>query len=152
MTKLEFYEALHVIAAVIWVGGGFIMQLFALRAQAANAHTRSWFFRNTEWIGQRFFLPSSIVILITGFLMLGDLPYDLGDGWVLFGFIVIVLSAITGAGFLGPESGRIGKLVESEGFDSPEVTRRYARLLTISRIESLLLFLVVADMVAKPGA
>jgi uncharacterized membrane protein len=151
VNKLEFYTTLHVFGAVIWVGGGLIMQLFALRAQSADAGTRAWFFRNTEFLGQRVFLPSTIVILVTGLLMLGELPYDLGDGWVLFGFIVIILSAITGAGFLGPESGRIGKLVEAEGFDSPEVGRRYSRLLTISRIESLLLFLVIADMVAKPG-
>ena len=152
MTKLEFYEALHVIAAVIWLGGGFTLQLLALRAGRADESTRTFVFRSAEWIGQRFFLGSSLVLLVTGFLMLGDLPYDLGDGWVLFGFIVIVLSTLTGAGFLGPESGRIGGLVEEQGFNSPEVQRRYSRLLTVSRIESLLLFLVVADMVARPGA
>jgi len=65
---------------------------------------------------------------------------------------VIILSAIAGAGFLGPESGRIGKLVESEGFDSPEVRRRFRRVLTVSRVELILLFLVIADMVVKPGA
>jgi uncharacterized membrane protein len=151
MTKLEFYEALHVIAAIIWLGGGFLLQLLAVLATRADESTRMFIFRSAEWIGQRFFLGSTVVILVTGFLMLGELPYDLGDGWVLFGFIVIILSAITGAGFLGPESGRIGNLLETSGFNSPEVQQRYTRLLTIARIESLLLFLVVADMVARPG-
>jgi uncharacterized membrane protein len=152
VTKLEFYLALHLFGVVIWLGGSLMMQLFALRAETASADTRAFVFRSVEWIGQRFFLPSSIVILVTGFLMLGELPYGLGDGWVSFGFAVIILSSIVGAGFLGPESGRVSKLVDSDGFDSPEVQRRYSRLLTIGRIELLLLFLVVADMVAKPGA
>jgi uncharacterized membrane protein len=151
VNKLEFYEAVHVIAAVIWVGGGFTLQLLALLAGRAGEDTRVFVFRSAEWIGQRFFLGSALVILVTGFLMLGDLPYDLGDGWVLFGFIVIILSTITGAGFLGPESGRIGKLTGEHGFNSPEVRQRYSRLLTVARIESLLLFLVIADMVARPG-
>ena len=124
---------------------------FALRAQQAG-DSRQFVFRNIEWIGQRFFLPSSVVILVTGLLMVGELDLSLGDGWISFGFAVIILSAVTGAGFLGPESGRIGKLVESEGFESPEVQRRYRRIMTISRIELFLLFLVIADMVAKPGA
>jgi uncharacterized membrane protein len=151
MNKLEFYEALHVIAVVIWLGGAFILQLFALLAVRAGEDNRVFVFKSAEWIGQRFFLGSSIVVLVTGFLMLSELPYDLGDGWVLFGFIVIILSAITGAAFLGPESGRIAKLMETESFGSEAVQARYQRLLTIARIELVLLFLVVADMVAKPG-
>ena len=151
MNKLEFYEALHVIAVVIWLGGGFLLQLLAVLARGAAEDTRVFVFRSAEWIGQRFFMGSAIVVLVTGFLMLGDLPYDLGDGWILFGFIVIILSTITGAGFLGPESGRIGKLTGELGFYTPEVQPRYSRLLLVARIESLLLFLVIADMVAKPG-
>ena len=154
MTKFELYLALHVIAVVIWVGGALVMQLFVGRAQrVGSVDSRAFVFSNIEWIGQRFFLPSSIVILVTGLLMVGDLEaYSLSDGWISFAFAVILLSAITGAGFLGPESGRIGKLVDSEGFDSPEVQRRYRRILAISRVELVLLFVVIADMVIKPGA
>jgi uncharacterized membrane protein len=152
MTGLEFYEALHVMAVVIWLGGAFVLQLFALLAARATEESRVFVFKSAEWIGQRFFLGSSIVVLVSGFLMLGELPYGLGDGWVLFGFIVILLSAATGAGFLGPESGRIAKLMETETFGSAPVQARYQRLLTLARIELLLLFLVVADMVARPGA
>src|SRR3954454_5231591 len=150
MNKLEFYEALHVLAAVVWVGGGFTLQLLALLARRAAEGRRGFILRSAGGLGQRFFLGSSVVVLVTGFLMLGELPYDLGDGWVLFGFIVIILSALTGAAFLGPASGRVGKLTAERGFNSPEVQQRYSRLLTIARIESLLLFLVIADMVARP--
>jgi hypothetical protein len=53
--------------------------------------------------------------------------------------------------YFGPESGRLGRLVGELGVDDPEVRARMKRLLMISRIELVLLVLVVADMVAKPG-
>jgi hypothetical protein len=70
---------------------------------------------------------------------------------VTFGFIVWLLSFIAGAGFLGPESGRLGKLVEERGPEDAEYQRRLARIFLISRIELLLLILVVLDMTVKPG-
>jgi hypothetical protein len=39
----------------------------------------------------------------------------------------------------------------SHGADSPEVQRRIARVVTISRIELVILIAVILDMVLKPG-
>ena len=60
-------------------------------------------------------------------------------------------SFITGVAFLGPESGRIGKMLEEQGADDPEAQARIARILVVSRIELTLLVLIVLDMVSKPG-
>jgi hypothetical protein len=57
---------------------------------------------------------------------------------------------IVGAGFLGPESGRIGKIIEREGLESPEAQWRIARILLISRAELVILLTVVVNMVVKP--
>ena len=71
--------------------------------------------------------------------------------WRTFGFIVWLLSFIVGAGYLGPESGRLSKLVEERGPEDPEYLRRLGRIFVVSRIELLLLILVVLDMAVKPG-
>ena len=60
--------------------------------------------------------------------------------------------AEVGSSFLGPESGRIAKIVETEGAASPNAQARIKRIFLISRIELVLLLLVVIDMVVKPGA
>ena len=52
----------------------------------------------------------------------------------------------------GPESGRIGKLVEQHGPEHPEVTSRITRILAVSRVELVLLIAVVFAMVVKPFA
>jgi hypothetical protein len=98
-------------------------------------------------------LPSSLALVIIGFILLhvSAGAYDLGKGWVTFGFIVWLLSAGAGALYLGPESGRLGKMVEERGPEDPEYQRRLSRIFMVSRIELLLLILVVLDMTVKPG-
>jgi hypothetical protein len=73
-----------------------------------------------------------------------------GDLWIVWALVVWGLSFVAGAGFFGPESGRIGALIAAEGAGSPEVARRLGRLLVLSRIELVLLVSVVFAMTVKP--
>jgi hypothetical protein len=109
--------------------------------------------QDVEWIGSRILTPSAVLVVIFGFGLLSeyDGAYELSQTWVWLGLAAFAASAILGAGFLGPESGRIGGLAEERGADDPEVQRRSRRLLLFSRIELLVLFAIVLDMVAKPG-
>jgi len=52
----------------------------------------------------------------------------------------------------GPEAERLGKALGERGPSDSEVGRRIRRILVISRIDLVVLLLVVADMVFKPGA
>ncbi len=72
--------------------------------------------------------------------------------WILFALVVFGGSFLLGAAFIGPQSGRIRKLIEAEGPTAPEVQRRIKRIFLVSRIELAFLILVVLDMVVKPGA
>ena len=91
--------------------------------------------------------------MVLGFILLHESSgaYDLGQGWVTFGFIVWLLSAGAGSFYLGPESGRLSKMVEERGPEDPEYLRRLGRIFLVSRIELFLLILVVLDMAVKPG-
>ena len=59
---------------------------------------------------------------------------------------------ITGAGFLGPESARLGKLSAERDPADPEIQQRIKRIFLVSRIDLVVLIVVVADMVFKPGS
>ncbi len=145
--------AFHILAAVVWVGSNTAIQIFVMRARRAGADRLAYFAREIEWYGTRILIPASLTLVVLGFLLLSesDGAWDLGQGWVTFGFVVWLLSFITGAGFLGPESGRLSKLAEERGPEDPEYQRRIARIFVISRIEFVLLVLVVLDMAVKPG-
>ena len=71
--------------------------------------------------------------------------------WLGTVFLPLVMS-LTGAGFIGPESGRIGRLIAERGPADAEVQQRIRRVFVISRIDLVVLGVVVADMVFKPGS
>ena len=152
MTTLdEWLVAIHILCAAIWVGGAFVTQLHALRAQNGGAVAIGPFAKDSEFIGMRTFLPASLILLATGIWLVSRDVFQLEE-WTVWGLIVIGLSIITGAGFLGPESGRIGQLVAERGEDDPEVQRRIGRIFMVSRVELVLLISVVLVMAIKPGA
>jgi hypothetical protein len=107
--------------------------------------------QEAEWFGMRIFLPSSLTVLVLGIILTVDGPWDFGQTWIILALIGWGLSFVTGAAFLGPESGRIGKLLAAEGPESPAVRARIQRIFLVSRIELVLLYLIVLDMVVKPG-
>jgi uncharacterized membrane protein len=150
---VSWYELLlflHVAMAVIWVGGGLMMQFFGLRASLSGDPGRmAALGEDIEWISQRVFIPGSLLALVTGILLVIESDfYGFGDDWIVIGLVLYALSFLAGTLFLSPESGRIGKLME-EG--SPEAGPRTMRLILVSRTELVVLFLLIYDMTVKPG-
>jgi uncharacterized membrane protein len=146
-------KSFHILAAITWVGGAIMTQAFAIRTMRSGDPQRmALFAADVEFIGQRLFTSASLVLLLVGIWMVIIGPWSFGMTWILFALVVFGGSFVLGAGFVGPESGRIGKLMETQGPASPEVQRRIKRIFFVSRIELVFLILVVFDMVVKPGA
>jgi uncharacterized membrane protein len=148
------FKFVHVLSAVVWVGGACTLQTFAIRINATGDGARmATFAKDAEFVGNRIFLPSSLILLVSGLFTIhessGAWSYD--QTWVQIGLAMIVVSIAIGAGFLGPEAGRIARAIEASGVDSPEAKERINRIFLVSRFELALLLLVVFDMVVKPG-
>jgi uncharacterized membrane protein len=153
MTGYQWLLAVHILCVVVWVGGTGTMQILAIRAQGASDPSRMVVLGGeVEWVGQHVYLPASILVLISGIAMVINGEWGWGHFWILFGLFGILFSAITGATFLGPEAGRLKKLMQEQGENAPEVRSRLSRIFLVSRIELLVLLLVVADMALKPGS
>jgi uncharacterized membrane protein len=154
ITHYNALKFVHVLSAVIWVGGAATVQVYALLAlRSADPVRVAAFASDTEFVGTRIFLPSSLILLVSGILTVRESggAWGYGQGWVQFGLVVIALSILTGAAFLGPESGRIARATKAGGVESPEVQARIRRIFLVSRIELVLLIAVIFDMVVKPG-
>jgi uncharacterized membrane protein len=153
MSSYELLLFVHVLAAVVWIGGALSLQVLAIRAErspdggrVANIATEA------EWVGSRIFLPASIVLLLAGIGLTLEGDWGFTTLWVLLGLIAYGLSALTGSLFLGPESGRIGKMIAEVGPQDPEVIARIKRIFLVSRIELVVLLFIVFDMTVKPGS
>jgi uncharacterized membrane protein len=153
MTWYEFLLFVHIAVAAIWVGGAAMMQFFGLRAMRATDPMRLVDLgHDIEWIGQRVLIPSSLLAVVSGVLMVIDAEfYGFGDDWIVIGIVLFAITFLAGALFFGPESGRLGKLAEAEGPTSPAVLAKLQRLLALSRADLMLLFLIIFDMSVKPS-
>jgi uncharacterized membrane protein len=151
VTWYTFFKSLHVVAAAIWVGGALMIQAFAFRiTRTGDARRQAEFAKDTEVVGMRVFIPATWVLLLAGIAIMINLDLAWGQNWIVFGLIAFALSFAVGAGFLGPEGGRIAQVIEREGPTSPEAQRRIRRILLISRCELVVLLTVVVNMVVKP--
>src|SRR5919199_4763417 len=128
VTTYAAVKAIHVLAAVIWVGGAAMVQLYALRALASDDPVRlATFAKDTESLGLRTFTPASLVLVLAGGYLVHDAGWGWSTTWVLLGILVWIASFLVGIAFLGPESGRIGRLIEERGPEAGEVQARIKR-------------------------
>ncbi len=140
MTWYTFLLFVHVAVAVIWIGGGLMMQFFGMRASMSGEPARmAAIGEDIEWIANRVFIPSSLIAFVSGVLLVVESDfYGFGDDWIVIALVLYATTFFAGLLFLGPESGRIGKL-NAEG--SPEAGPRTMRLIMLARLDIVLLFL-----------
>jgi uncharacterized membrane protein len=142
----------HIICAVIWVGGAFYSQLLAVRViRSDDPADLPKLGRNLEFLGQRVFLPAAILLFIAGTIMVLN-RWSFGQTWVAVAVALWILSAVSGAAYLGPRSKRVAELFESEGPSSTAARALMNRLFLVSRLELVSFAIIIAMMVFKPGA
>lgn len=153
MTWYELWKFLHVSFAVTWVGGAAVTQFYALRAlRDGSAERMAQFALDVRWIGDRVLVVAALGAFLSGVGLVWNAAFwQVGDDWITIGLILFAVTFLTGAAFFGPEAGRIAKQIDAEGAGSPGAQARIRRLLVLSRIDLVVLFLIVFDMVVKPS-
>ena len=150
---MDWYVVLklfHIASAVIWIGGAFVMVMLASRADRAGDEVAIvGCVRQVAWAAERIYVPASISTLVFGLLLawVGGLWSNL---WVILGLVGVAATLVLGIFVLSP----LAKQVEA-GFSSngttPDVVATCQKILTIAKFDTVLLFIVIADMVLKPG-
>jgi uncharacterized membrane protein len=148
---MDFYgifKFLHIVAATIWVGGGFAMILAATLAERRGGAAEVN--RVTASLGNVMFMPASLATLIFG-IVLTAMAWSFADLWIIIALVGIAVSLAIGILIIKPTAEKIDAIVASEGPTSPRVAAMAANLMRKSRFDYVVLFVVVADMVFKPG-
>jgi len=146
-------KSVHVLAAVMWVGGNVLLTLLALMTLAERDPKRLvQFARQAAFLGGAYFTPLSLLVVGFGFWMVenGYAGWTYDMTWVQIGIAGWGASFVIGAGYLGPRAARISKLLESRQPEDPEVQDLVRRVLRVARIDAVILLFVVFDMTAKP--
>lgn len=153
MTGYNWLLFFHILAAITWVGGAIMLNILNTRSIRSGDPARlATTARETEWVGTRVLAPSTLILLGLGIALVAvSDAWTIGQFWIILALVLFGITFVTGAFFLGPEAGRIGKLIEERGPQDAEVVRRLRRVVLIGRLDLLTLTVIVWDMAVKPG-
>ena len=141
----------HVLSAVTWVGGAFVIQLLAMRAEGSTDITElPRLARSVDAIGNRVFVPAATLLLLSGAAMTIN-SWSFGRTWIAVSVALWVVSAVAGAAYIAPRGKRAVQLFDAEGPDSPVARQLIARMFVVSRLELVSFALILALMVFKPS-
>ncbi len=151
MTLYEAFLFFHVACAIVWLGSGVLLQIFA--ALTTRQEDDEGFAKLVGWtsaLGNRFFVPASLGVLVFGFALIGEGPWSLDQLWIVLALIGFASTFVMGAFVIGPSTDRIAALTERDGRMGPEALAIARRMMLIGRIDAVALWLIVLDMVVKP--
>jgi len=153
MTLYELLLFIHVSATVVWVGAGLCSLVLAIgydRDGDEPAIRR--FLADQERLATRLFIPASLTVVIFGIaLVIESDAWSFEYLWIVLGLVGFAATFVTGLFMIKPASERIGAAMEREGGRlTPELRTDIRKLIVMARIDYVVLFLVIADMVFKP--
>lgn len=147
MSWYEFLLFVHVAGAIIWIGGAFIFQVYGMVELASGDRAAiARFAGNAGHIGERLFIPTSIVVLLAGIGLVIDGDWDWGKLWILFALVAFAASFLLGVLVLAPTAKGIG----AAGPESDAGQTLIGRLFALLKVDLLLLFAIVFAMTVKP--
>ena len=151
---MSYYEVLlflHILAAIVWVGGGLSLQFLGTWGeQTGNGPFMQALGESSDWLAKRLFIPSSFAALVLGILLTIEGPWTFDTLWIEIGFVGFAVSFLTGILFLRTEGERIGRAIAAHGAESSEAQRHIRRINVVQRVELVILLVVIASMTIKP--
>lgn len=145
------FKLVHVVGAVIWVGGGMTLTILAIRAErSSDPRDMATIARQAAFVGERVFAPVGLLVFLMGIAMVINLHWGWGTTWIVIGLVGYVITFLTGLLVLGPQAKLIGKLMATQGPDAAETQAAIQKILLIARIDMGVLLIIVADMILKP--
>jgi uncharacterized membrane protein len=149
----SLFKAVHVLFAVIWVGGGVSIMIHAIRAQrASDPDGIVTVAKQAAFMGEKVFAPVGLVTFLMGIAMMINTSWGWGHFWIVAGLIGYASTFIVGIAILSPLAKKIDESAEKNGPTHPETMALIERIMLIARFDVAVLMLVVLDMVTKPFA
>jgi len=151
MTSYELWLFLHIGGAIVWIGGAIAAQIFlALTQRAGDPARTAAFGRDVYWIVTRVFMPTSVIVLASGFALKADGNWSWSEPFVWLGLVLWVAVAGLAFGYVTPSLRRVSAQMAVEG-PSPALLAHANRLIVFARLLIVVLVIAVFLMVVKPG-
>ena len=147
MTWYELFLFVHITAAVIWLGGSFMFQMYGMVVRrGGDPEEIARFAGRAGVLAERMFVPASLVVILAGIALMINGNWDWDQLWVIFALVTFAASFLTGLLVLGPMAKRIPVV----GPTTPAGQALIERLFTILRVDLVFMYTIVFAMVVKP--
>jgi hypothetical protein len=151
MSWYELLLTLHILAMATWFGSSLAITAMGFMSLKTGPEAFGTFtLPATKW-ASRAHPAAGVVLLLTGFAMVADANYDF-ELWIILAIVGLVVAMGIGGALIGKTADGIVKRLEAGSMTTDELTTDARQLLLYTRIELVIVVLVVVDMVAKPGA
>jgi uncharacterized membrane protein len=146
----DIFLFFHILSAIVWLGTGFAVEFFSLY-MSRNADKAEMYKAVSlyEWLGLRVFMPSGILTIVFGVLLVAFGRPTFGQLWIVLAILGVIASMVIGGAFIGKLSGKINLLVK-KGAGKKTIEKLYSKLTFMSRIDLAILLFILFDMVVKP--
>jgi putative copper export protein len=150
-TLYDWLVFLHVLAAMVWLGGGVMLAVTAtrvLRDPTPGGVAR--FSGNLRVVGPLVLAPATVAVLGLGVaLVLDTEALDFGQLWVQLGLGLFVGAFLIGAGYQSRTALAASRAADRD--DDTEARRQLRRWSWGYRLIVVLLIVATWDMTTKPG-
>ncbi|CDX45599.1 DUF2269 family protein [Mesorhizobium sp. WSM4935] len=149
MDWYSIVKFLHVLSAILWVGGGFVLFLLGVLAERAGSiEDKLQAMRASGELGGRFFAPMSMLTLVFGLVMCG-FWVGFTELWIVIGLVGYATTFSIGMLVFKPTGERIGAMIAKDGV-TPAVLSIGQRMMRWARLDYAVMLVIIADMVLKP--
>jgi hypothetical protein len=153
MALATWLHLVHVLGAVIWIGGGLMLSLVGARIRASNdPRLIGVFARMLSYTGLRVFMPAVLVVLVSGvWLVLIRSAQLFTQLWVLLAIAAFIAAFLVGAVYLSRIAIRLERLAGSDSLDIGTARDLLGRWLGGYYVVLAILLFALWDMVFKPA-
>jgi uncharacterized membrane protein len=154
MTAATLYDWLlfgHIVAAMVWVGGGVVLAALAVATLRSGDDTAvARFVGNLRVIGPAVLAPATVAVLGLGvWLVLDSAAWDFGQAWVLLALGLAAVAIAVGAGHQARTALSAQRAIDRA--DRAEARRQLVHWTWGYAIVVVALVAIAWDMVFKPG-
>jgi uncharacterized membrane protein len=151
MTLYELLLFVHIVAVAVWVGGSIMLGFISSRVErTGDAQYRARFATSAGVVGPIIGVSAGLVLASGIWMVVESEAIELSQTWVWLGLALFALSLVVGATYFARASDRIVKALEAGQVE--EADRRARTFNLVSRLDTLLLVVILGLMVFKPGA
>ena len=101
------FKTVHVLAAIVWLGGGTILITLAVIAQMRDDRAYvAQIARQAAFCGERIFAPAGLVVVAMGIAMMIDGDLEWSRFWVVAGLVGYAITFVVGVAVVSPSAAK----------------------------------------------